>query len=441
MDKLVTMIQDAGNLYDALVEMQEKRDTNTSGGETDFKRLSFCARSAPFHGHQLANQSEFVRRAYLRLLAGLVSQTQAQCREAKIVHIGRILAAMPDGDLESLFTDAATITTDDLESFRESLPEELRPLFLFDLLLLCWLDGEPEEAELRYTAGFMSAFAMPEKQSEAMAKAVRAVLGQDREALFGLVNDIPCELFLCYLDQSDCAIVESLEEAQQIKGKSVIIFHTEISNLDLPIDMDVFPAKSVEFQSCTFRNMQGLFAEKTPVKINNCLFEECEVERNLLALYNAEMRNTDFVRCKATHMNKGKFYLITCCDSIINNCAFKKAIIQCVSYGSYSGLLDAKATTISNCNFKECGLLSSYWTEWRYFISVESGKLTQCSFQKCILPMDTCLFNNVGSVMDGNISEECCYKKREGQSSYCLADIDAVIETQRKRIQSENSNR
>lgn len=438
MDKLVTMIQDAGNLYDALVEMREKRDTNTSGGETDFKRLSFCAGSAPFHGHRLANQSEFVRRAYLRLLAGLVSQTQAQCREAKIVHIGRILAAMPDGDLESLFTDAATITTDDLESFRESLPEELRPLFLFDLLLLCWLDGEPEEAELRYAAGFMSAFAMPEKQSEALAKAVRAVLGQDRDALFGLVNDIPCELFLCYLDQSDCAIVASLEEARQIKGKSVIIFHTEISNLDLPIDMDVFPAKSVEFQSCTFQNMQGLFAERLPVKIVNCRFEQCKVAQNLLALHKATIQDTDFIKCEATRLNGMQIYLIACRESIIENCTFLQDIIQCSDCMDRGGLLGTIESTITNCKFQACFSDGGYYNPC--FISVKGGTLNKCQFKDCIVKKEGFLFNSVDAVINNNTIKGCFYSSQESNDMRHIADINTVFKAQRERIQAAKNN-
>lgn len=472
MDELTSVIQDVENLHDVLIKLKEKQDSQTNNAETDFERLYHYARSAPITGHKLAEQDEFIRRSYLRMLAGLVSQVKdSQRREKKIIHIGRILAAMPDGDLESLFADAATITIKDLDSFRENLPNDMRHLFLLDLLLLCWLDGKAEDAELQYCAGFINVFAVPAEQSDALVKAVQAALEQDRDALLGVAENLDFLPFLCYFDQSKCIVVSTLEEARQVKGKSVIVFGAEIADMDLPIDMDMFPAASVEFHKCVFRNMQGLFSEKTPVKIANCRFEDCKVRQNLLALYNSEIYGTDFVNCQATSAHHKNFYLIACHSSKIDRCIFKHCtidedeainieqtnhIMELVFAGEHvpvscGGLVGTCASTITNCVFLSCSL-RVIGTGQSYLICLEDGEISQCKFRKCSTVksriftwLESSDFEKHGAVIKINCVkalakenefDEGITMEKYGDDPKRVCDINRIIKKQRKRIEA-----
>lgn len=450
MDELTSVIQDVENLHDVLIKLKEKQDSQTNNAGTDFERLYHYARSAPIKGHKLAEQDTFIRRSYLRMLAGLVSQVKdSQRREKKIIHIGRILAAMPDGNLESLFADAATITIKDLDNFRENLPNDMRHLFLLDLLLLCWLDGKADDAELQYCAGFISAFAIPAEQSDALVKAVQAALEQDRDTLLGVSEKLDFLPFLCYFDQSKCVVVSTLEEARQVKGKSVIVFGAEIADMDLPIDMDMFPAASVEFHKCVFRNMQGLFSEKTPVKIANCRFEDCKVRQNLLALHNSEICNTDFANCQATSAHHKNFYLIACHSSKIDRCIFKHCTIdsegnipnlrECWTLG---GLVGTIASTITNCVFLSCSFKATGFT----LICLEDGEISQCIFRKCSLKKSQtfslfgieagALINCVKASAKENEFDECSTMKKYGDDPEHVCDINGIIKKQRKRIEA-----
>ena len=144
--------------------------------------------------------------------------------------------------------------------------------------------------------------------------------------------------------------------------------------------------------------------------LENCSFNDCKVEENLLC-----MKNTIINHCKFNEMNALCAYskhLIVLVDSKVMNTEFRNIIIQHGRQGC-GGFIKGNNCEINEVVVEklETRLHTDTGMFMRYLIDISEGKITNCRFNYCELdsigPLTrTYLFNCSENVIKQNISNK-----------------------------------
>lgn len=345
--QMITMSRSISELKDFVQKEQNGKEN------FDIKKIEKYANQKKFKGHCTEELDEELAYKYCLLLAGAVELIKdREKRIRQYYFISRIFSVKSNrAFLEEMIQDANMISFSDMEILKEGISEEVRDLFLIDLLLMISFDGEVDSKQLEYF-GEMTAF-MEGKQNklEQIAVLTKAVLEADLDLICSFASEFPVDTMFCYLSGK---VADSLKELEKIKGENAILYNALLT--DKYIDIDHYGKKKIRFVNCEFTNISEIAASKTEVELVCCSFRACSG--------NGDEWKVD---------DRGRKYdsLIKMDKCIIGNCEF----IMCSDQGIY--LIVINEGIIENTDFLNCSV--------RINVSEHKVFINKCKFQNCVV--------------------------------------------------------
>lgn len=406
MADLRELTTDAKRLYEAMGDLLAKQEA-AGEEEIDFEEIWFSAKSRPFEGHILAVKDDVACRRYLTIMASMAALAQdREKRAVQIRFIARVLAACGacGVDLKAVVTDGMLLTEKSIGEFYELGDKELQVGLLMDLLLMCYLDGKPEEKQIDFAVGFMAVLGLGEDVAKAVGMAVKGILEQDDMAVLGQGKWIAVENLYCYLkNPPNGVLVHDIKSAMEIEAEKIIFMEESWDALPV-IECDKFKADVIEFLNCSFNGCGGLKGKKNRIILKGCIFSDTIVEENFITLNYAEIMDCRFTNiCSSASDEEYIFQLL---NSKIENSIFEKVkIIHEESYAC-GGLLKTQKTTINKCQFLEVDDIEEGYRCSRNTIYMCEGTIYACQFKNCNIGRSTSLLCTSNDTIYGDLSAE-----------------------------------
>lgn len=391
MADLRELTTDAKRLYEALDYLLEKQDS-AGAEQLDLKEIWFGAKSRPFQSHILCQKEETICRRYLVILSALISLTEDTAKKTiQVRFLARILAACKETDwgIRELVTDGMLLEERILDEFQELQDEDLQNSLLIDLLLLTYLDGQPDEKQLDFAVGFMALSGIGQERAGAIGAVVKGLLQQDDDGIIRQRKYLSLENIYCYMkNPPDGILVTDLEQAKMLAVPKVIFAEWIFQEL-AEMDCDQFQAEVIEFRGCHFIGINRFVNKEKKVLLTDCVFEKCSVTEEWMIARNTTIRGCTFRNLSA--LLDGNWLskpMIVLKDSKVEKSVFTDIQIQNDrrEWGSLCVSLD---TNIKECTFIkieiDTGDYSSY-TIWAY-----NGNVYNCKSQNCTTRYDISL--------------------------------------------------
>ena len=388
MADLRELTTDAKRLYEALDYLLEKQDS-AGAEQLDLKEIWFGAKSRPFQSHILCQKEETICRRYLVILSALISLTEDTAKKTiQVRFLARILAACKETDwgIRELVTDGMLLEERILDEFQELQDEGLQNSLLIDLLLLTYLDGQPDEKQLDFAVGFMALSGIGQERAGAIGAVVKGLLQQDDDEVIRQRNYLPLENIYCYMkNPPDGILVTDLEQAKMLAVPKVIFAEWIFQEL-AEMDCDQFQAEVIEFRGCHFIGINRFVNKEKKVLLTDCVFEKCSVTEEWMIVRNAIIHGCTFRNLSAFFDRMPPMIVLK--DSKVEKSVFTDIQIQSGrrEWGSLCVSLD---TNIKECTFIkieiDTGAYSNY-TIWAY-----NGNVYNCKSQNCTTNYDISL--------------------------------------------------
>lgn len=385
MADLRRLTTDAKRLYEALDLLLEQEAVSDS--DIDFKEIWFTAKNRPFSLHILSRQNETVARLYLKILSSVVALTDSsEKRIMQIRFIARILASCEhiDVSIKDIVADGMMLSEESIGEFQEIADKDVQQCLLVDLLLMCYLDGQADDAQLDFVAGFMAVLGINEQTTKVIGNIVRGILEQNDSLVFEQGKHFEVSNVYCYLKEiPDGIVVFDLEKAKVIDNEKVIIRGVEFKSNSI-IDCITFKAKVIEFEDCVFNKVQGLISksEHKKIIIKNCIFEDTEVAQTYMILRNAAITNSTFKNIRAYDSSNMPLIALDKCE--VSGCKFEgiKLSSNQARYGSrFLHMID---TTFGNCKVNGLETNIKFYESSDYYyrrmIGLYGGRMFECEF-------------------------------------------------------------
>ncbi|MDO5406472.1 MAG: hypothetical protein Q4F28_04005 [Eubacteriales bacterium] len=409
MADLRELTTDAKRLYEAMDTLLAKQD-EAHTENINFGEIWFSAKARPFKQHILTTKDSLIGRKYLTILASMISLSAGkERRTTQIRFMARILAACknPDVDIENLVTDGMLLTEKSIDEFQEIKDEDLQIALLIDLLLMCYLNGQPEEKQLDFAIGFMAMLGLKQDTAKAIGCIVKGLLEQNDGVVMGQRQYMKIEHVYCYMkNPPDGVLVHDLEQAKHVAADK-IIFISEVYQSVSSINFNDYEAKVLEFKGCSFVGVQEIYNTKKQLIFDGCTFEKSEVESTLMKLRNARIKNCKFLNLTA-RKQKDLEYLLVLEDSIVEKCIFKNINIY-ADYKYLGGLSVSKNTIISGCDFDTILVRRDFNYSNRCMIRMHGGSIFKCKMSNCKFPSSSYFFLSLESkaAYSDNIASDC----------------------------------
>ena len=388
MADLRELTTDAKRLYEALDYLLEKQDS-AGTEQLDLKEIWFGAKSRPFQSHILCQKEETICRRYLVILSALISLTEDTAKKTiQVRFLARILAACKETDwgIRELVTDGMLLEERILDEFQELQDEGLQNSLLIDLLLLTYLDGQPDEKQLDFAVGFMALSGIGQERAGAIGSVVKGLLQQDDDEVIRQRKYLPLENIYCYMkNPPDGILVTDLEQAKMLAVPKVIFAEWIFQEL-AEMDCDQFQAEVIEFRGCHFIGINRFVNKKKKVLLTDCVFEKCSVTEEWMIVRNAIIHGCTFRNLSAFFDRMHPMIVLK--DSKVEKSVFTDIQIQSGRSG-WGSLCVSLDTNIKECTFIkieiDTGAYSNY-TIWAY-----NGNVYNCKSQNCTTNYDISL--------------------------------------------------
>lgn len=352
MADLRELTTDAKRLYEAMDVLLMKQEEQGKGTE-DFQEIWFAAKSRAFTKHILTEEEEHTRKLYLKILAGLTALAeQKENRTAQIRYIARVLAACPKIgiELEAVVSEGLLLTPQDMDEMRGMEQEDVKDALVIDLLLMCYLCGQPEEKQIDFVTGFLAMLGYSREKTAAIGNVVRGLLEQKDEEVMHQSRQINVGIVYGLMkNPPDGILVADLEKAKSVKADKIIFSGLTWKAIPV-IRCDEYAAEEIEFVDCTFEGVQGIHNITKKVVLRRCKFQNCEVKENLLTLVNAIIEDCQFSEIKSYDCDDA--YLIQLKDSEMKRVEMRK----CVSKSNmeyHGGLIKSFNSTLLQITTEE----------------------------------------------------------------------------------------
>ena len=388
MADLRELTTDAKRLYEALDYLLEKQDS-AGAEQLDLKEIWFGAKSRPFQSHILCQKEETICRRYLVILSALISLTEDTAKKTiQVRFLARILAACKETDwgIRELVTDGMLLEERILDEFQELQDESLQNSLLIDLLLLTYLDGQPDEKQLDFAVGFMALSGIGQERAGAIGSVVKGLLQQDDDEVIRQRKYLPLENIYCYMkNPPDGILVTDLEQAKMLAVPKVIFAEWIFQEL-AEMDCDQFQAEVIEFRGCHFIGINRFVNKEKKVLLTDCVFEKCSVTEEWMIVRNAIIHGCTFRNLSAFFDRMHPMIVLK--DSKVEKSVFTDIQIQSGRSG-WGSLCVSLDTNIKECTFIkieiDTGAYSNY-TIWAY-----NGNVYNCKSQNCTTNYDISL--------------------------------------------------
>ena len=388
MADLRELTTDAKRLYEALDYLLEKQDS-AGAEQLDLKEIWFGAKSRPFQSHILCQKEETICRRYLVILSALISLTEDTAKKTiQVRFLARILAACKETDwgIRELVTDGMLLEERILDEFQELQDESLQNSLLIDLLLLTYLDGQPDEKQLDFAVGFMALSGIGQERAGAIGSVVKGLLQQDDDGIIRQRNYLSLENIYCYMkNPPDGILVTDLEQAKMLAVPKVIFAEWIFQEL-AEMDCDQFQAEVIEFRGCHFIGINRFVNKEKKVLLTDCVFEKCSVTEEWMIVRNAIIHGCTFRNLSAFFDRMHPMIVLK--DSKVEKSVFTDIQIQSGRSG-WGSLCVSLDTNIKECTFIkieiDTGAYSNY-TIWAY-----NGNVYNCKSQNCTTNYDISL--------------------------------------------------
>lgn len=378
MADLRELTTDAKRLYEALDYLLEKQDS-AGAEQLDLKEIWFGAKSRPFQSHILCQKEETICRRYLVILSALISLTEDTAKKTiQVRFLARILAACKETDwgIRELVTDGMLLEERILDEFQELQDEGLQNSLLIDLLLLTYLDGQPDEKQSDFAVGFMALSGIGQERAGAIGAVVKGLLQQDDDEVIRQRKYLPLENIYCYMkNPPDGILVTDLEQAKMLAVPKVIFAEWIFQEL-AEMDCDQFQAEVIEFRGCHFIGINRFVNKEKKVLLTDCVFEKCTVQKEWMIVRNTTIRGCTFRNLSAlfdgTWRNK---QMIVLKDSKLEKTLFTEIQIQDGS--GVIGFIFSSDTDIKECIFTDVKM------DHAIMIGMFSGRIHNCKMKNC----------------------------------------------------------
>ena len=339
MADLRELTTDAKRLYEAMDILLTKQEEQGKGTE-DFQEIWFAAKSRAFTKHILTGEEEHTRKLYLKILTGLTALAeQKENRTAQIRYIARVLAACPEIgiELEAVVSEGLLLTPQDMDEMRGMEQEDVKDALVIDLLLMCYLCGQPEEKQIDFVTGFLAMLGYSREKTAAIGNIVKGLLEQKDEEVMHQSQQINVGIVYGLMkNPPDGILVADLEKAKSVKADKIIFSGLTWKAIPV-IRCDEYAAEEIEFVDCTFEGVQGMRNITKKVILRRCKFQNCEVKENLLTLVNATIEDCQFSGIRSYDCDDS--YLIQLKDSEMRRVEMRKCFVMSNkrrSYAAYS---------------------------------------------------------------------------------------------------------
>lgn len=404
MADLRELTTDAKRLYEAMDVLLMKQEEQGKGTE-DFQEIWFAAKSRAFTKHILTEEEEHTRKLYLKILAGLTALAeQKENRTAQIRYIARVLAACPEigTELEAVVSEGLLLTPQDMDEMRGMEQEDVKDALVIDLLLMCYLCGQPEEKQIDFVTGFLAMLGYSREKTAALGNIVKGLLEQKDEEVMHQSQQINVGIVYGLMkNPPDGILVADLEKAKSVKADKIIFSGLTWKAIPV-IQCDEYAAEEIEFVDCTFEGVQGMRNITKKVILRRCKFINCEVEETLLTLVNATLEECIFDHLKSYDSKVA--YLIQLKDSEMKGTKFENVVIQHNSSSPYGGLIKSYDSTIFDVMVENLKENSSSSSSWRNVLEIHGGRIYQCIFDECSLYSDSHLYLGMEQVVQSDFS-------------------------------------
>ena len=419
MADLRELTTDAKRLYEAMDVLLTKQEEQGKGTE-DFQEIWFAAKSRAFTKHILTGEEEHTRKLYLRILAGLTALAeQKENRTAQIRYIARVLAACPEIgiELEAVVSEGLLLTPQDMDEMRGVEQEDVKDALVIDLLLMCYLCGQPEEKQIDFVTGFLAMLGYSREKTAAIGNVVKGLLEQKDEEVMHQSQQVNVGIVYGLMkNPPDGILVADLEKAKSVKADKIIFSGLTWKAIPV-IRCDEYAAEEIEFVDCTFEGVQGMRNITKKVVLRRCKFENCEVKENLLTLVNAILEDCQFTEIKSYDCDDA--YLIQLKDSEMRRVEMRKCISKSkkirgfgISVGS-GGLLKSFNSTLLQIKTENIGQKNGGEDERMYgncIIKMFGGRVDNWIINKVILERGYyCFFHDGALKSHINVSDSSYY--------------------------------
>lgn len=401
MADLRELMTDAKRLYEALEDLTAKQD-EIRKDDIDLKEIWQSAKNRPFKNHMLSAQEYSICRRYLGMLSCIVALSDdGKRRTVQIRFMARILSACygaTENDIRELLTDGMLLNEKGIEEFKELENKDLQTVLAVDMLILCYLCGEPEEKQLDFVVGFMAMLGLDRDTVKAIGTIAKGILEQDDSVVLGQVKYASVSQFFCYMQNppEDTIIIKFISELKFAKADKVMFVNANISNEEDVINLDNYGKKKIIFYGCCFENIVGISAKETEVEFQNCKFLECGGKIPMLTINTGAICSTIFEECYFNKYGCKNESLIYISGVQMKNCKFSKCTISCCDTDNnrVSGQIVMATDSIIESNiFEEC--VASSRTSFTYdikmdIISVIKSNVINNEFNKCSCSCSHC---------------------------------------------------
>ena len=388
MADLRELTTDAKRLYEALDYLLEKQDS-AGAEQLDLKEIWFGAKSRPFQSHILCQKEETICRRYLVILSALISLTEDTAKKTiQVRFLARILAACKETDwgIRELVTDGMLLEERILDEFQELQDESLQNSLLIDLLLLTYLDGQPDEKQLDFAVGFMALSGIGQERARAIGAVVKGLLQQDDDEVIRQRKYLPLENIYCYMkNPPDGILVTDLEQAKMLAVPKVIFAEWIFQEL-AEMDCDQFQAEVIEFRGCHFIGINRFVNKEKKVLLTDCVFEKCSVTEEWMIVRNAIIHGCTFRNLSAFFDRMHPMIVLK--DSKVEKSVFTDIKIRSVERG-WENLCISLDTNIKECTFIKIEIYGAYCSSST--ILAFNGNVYNCKSQNCATNYDILL--------------------------------------------------
>ena len=388
MADLRELTTDAKRLYEALDYLLEKQDS-AGAEQLDLKEIWFGAKSRPFQSHILCQKEETICRRYLVILSALISLTEDTAKKTiQVRFLARILAACKETDwgIRELVTDGMLLEERILDEFQEIQDEDLQNSLLIDLLLLTYLDGQPDEKQSDFAVGFMALSGIGQERARAIGAVVKGLLQQDDDEVIRQRKYLSLENIYCYMkNPPDGILVTDLDQAKMLAVPKVIFVGWIFQELP-EMDCDQFQAEVIEFRGCHFIGINRFVNKEKKVLLTDCVFEKCSVTEEWMIVRNAIIHGCTFRNLSAFFYSMHPMIVLK--DSKVEKSVFTDIQIQSGRSG-WGSLCVSLDTNIKECTFIKIEIDTGYFSS--YTILACNGNVYNCKSQNCTTTYDISL--------------------------------------------------
>lgn len=401
MADLRELMTDAKRLYEALEDLTEKQD-EIGKDDIDLKEIWQSAKNRPFKNHMLSGQEYSICRKYLGMLSCIVALSDdGKRRTVQIRFMARILSACygtTENDIRELLTDGMLLNEKGIEEFKELENKDLQTVLAVDMLILCYLCGEPEEKQLDFAVGFMAMLGLDRDTVKAIGTIAKGILEQDDSAVLGQVKYASVGQFYCYMKNSleGITVIGDFSELELIEADNVMLVNVKVSNKEDVINLDNYGKKKIIFYGCCFEHIAGIHADKTKVEFQYCKFFECNKQNktySILYINKGGIFSTTFEQCsiktEVWHGHGEVLSIIYISNGKIKNCKFIKCEVDFSTRGASDGqIVRLMDSSIESSIFIECSSFGRIIGGWSGSSSMDilfaiRSNIDNNQFKKC----------------------------------------------------------